>query len=127
MSLAESYLISILKADPDVFAAVGDRVGLSYMPEAVELPFLTIEKVTTDVADCLSDASNIEQQFYNLEVVAGTYAECRNLADEVRRTLDAASSGQVTWVRFSGESVEFSHEANRYIMTQDYIVDYRFF
>lgn len=102
----EQLLADALAADPEVAAAVGQRVYPVVAPASASLPFLTWRRIGIQRTQTLAGPMGMSAVQLAIEVYAETYGEARDIADKCRRVLDGYGTTVANYIRVANVSLE---------------------
>lgn len=111
MKSPEAVLRSALVASPAVSALVGSRVYPLLAPKTASLPFITWRRAGITREHTLAGPMGMPNVSLEVQSLAGTYEDVRELADRVRLVLDGygatVNNVEVKHVSLENEADDF--------------------
>lgn len=104
----------------DIFSALGpivnNRVYPLVMPQAATIPAVVYTRIANNAQNVLEGGSTLDQVRIQIDTYATTFAECRNIADQVRSAIEGIKGTLQTEQDF------WEVEVNYYRISQDYYI-----
>lgn len=114
--MAVKVLGDVLRASVAVQAIAGDRVYPLSRPQDIQVPAVTLQRVSVGPQNALGGFSGLDANRVQATCYATTYAEVRALAAACRTAANAA--GHIC----RSEADEYDPEVEVYLVTQEYSV-----
>lgn len=117
--MAIQTLRTVLAAAGAVTALVpAERITPLIRPQSIDLPSITLQRVSQTPVDHLRGESNLDSNQVQLDVWADSYATARSIADACR-TAGVAANHRMT---FEGDGYEPDTDPELYRITQTWAV-----
>lgn len=133
MANIEEAIYFILTNNADIYGTVGGRIYPLYMPDSVELPAITYQRIST-VRELTHDqeAGGLASAIFQFTVWDSDYATIREISEMIRNclngykgtvTIDSGDSDiDIQASLINGEVDNYDPEVNLYWTSIDYLI-----
>jgi hypothetical protein len=124
MATIEAALTAALTAEATVSTLVGTRVFPVGGAQGKPYPYVTYQRISTQGADHLDGASNLEWPRFQIDTWGTTLASATEAANVIRTFLDhvqRSGGGLSFYATLQDERSDFDLETGKHRVSQDYL------
>ena len=118
----ESSLLQVLSSDEKLKSIVGDKIYMMKVPLGVKLPIIVCYRISGNPANTISGYSGLEEIDLQIDCLAMTYKEVKDIAKAVRKAMPC--TGAEWGAHLDHDQDLYNKESNAFRITMRYTVWY---